>query len=284
MGHLHVVAGGGGINVARVVRALGGVAIAIAAVGGFSGDELVLRLREEKIPVLPIPVRGMTRRNLTVVDGKSGEQYRFVGPGPELDEVSSRACVRALFSIEPRPSIVALSGSTPAGVPATIVEEVASAARELGARLVVDTSGPTLTHALQVRPTLLKPNLKELVTLLGTTDDPASIDVERAALALARKGVGLVVVSLGHRGAIAATEEGAVFRVRSPEVKVVSTVGAGDTMLGAMVLGLDRGLAPEEIVRCGVAAGTATVTQPEGALASGAMVQEMLPRITVERL
>ena len=252
----HVDPGGGGINVARVVHALGGQARAIIAAGGATGRFLTELLDEAGVPYRPISIAGRTRVSFTVREASSGQEYRFVPEGPELTEREWRAALAALAE-EPAEFVVA-SGSLPRGVPIGVYAETARMAVAQGRRFVLDTSGAALRASLGHGIDVMKPSLRELEALVGRKlPDLPTQKVE--ALGLVRTGAArMVVVTLGSGGAILATETGVLHRRPLPG-PVHSTVGAGDAFLASLVLALARGATPIEALDWGLAAGTAAI-------------------------
>ena len=249
--------GGGGINVARAVHALGGDALAIFPAGGAAGETITRLLRAEGVPHDAVPIAGFTRESLAVEERRSGRQFRFILPGPELGPADRQRCLERLAAAAPQAAYIVASGSLPLGVPADFYAQVGALARRCGARFALDTSGAALKasgHGIH----LLKPSLRELEELAGR-EMVGERDEEAAARALVAEGrCEILVVSLGPRGALFATARGSE-RVPALPVAPKSTVGAGDSMLAGVVLGLSRGLELREAVRFGVAAGTAAL-------------------------
>lgn len=249
--------GGGGINVARVVRELGGDAVALWTRGGTAGTRLAALLDELGLDHRPLPIAGETREHLIVFERSSGRQFRFGMPGPELDEAELRACVAAIASLDPAPSFLVLSGSLPDAVPDDLYARLIRAAPD-GCRTILDTSGAALAAGIAAGPFLVKPNRNELAALIGGPVDEVA-DVQAAAHQLIdAHGVGVVVVSLGAGGALACAADGD-WRAVAPPVRVRSAVGAGDSMVAGMVVALERGEPLSAALRWGVAAGTAAV-------------------------
>jgi 6-phosphofructokinase 2 len=253
--------GGGGINVARAITFLGGKSTAIFPAGGATGEHLVSLLADEQVPVQTITAHDWTRQNLHVHVETSGEQYRFVMPGAALTEDEFHQLERKVLQIEVG-AILVISGSLPPGVDVAKLVELIKSAQQHGIRCVVDSSGDALSAALDVGGIeLVKPNQKELSALVQrelTLPD----DVRKAAEEIVRGGKARrVVVSLGPQGALGVDADGSV-QVVPPPVKSQSTVGAGDSMVGAMVLKLAENASLDEMVRYGVAAGSAaTINQ-----------------------
>lgn len=254
--------GGGGINVARVVASLGGQAVAVYPAGGPFGDMLVRILDELGLPQRRVAIAGETRESFTVDEGDSGLQYRFVLPGPTLSAAEQHACLDAIASLQPQPGYLVLSGSFPPGVELGFYDEVAALARRMGARLVLDCSGEALRYAVSRGGIhLLKPSLSELASIAGHDLDSEAAQDAAARELVDRGAAEIVVLSLGGRGALLASRDG-VERFRACEVPVRSAVGAGDSMVGAILLALANGRDLRSAVRYGIAAGCATLMRP----------------------
>lgn len=246
--------GGGGVNVSRVLRELGGETLAVVAAGGVSGHLLLELLAEGGVPHQAIPIRGRTRMSHTVHDLSTRQEYRFVPEGPALAEAEWQAALAVLETATA--DWVVASGSLPPGVPPDVYARAAAIAARRGQRFVLDTSGAPLEAALGTGLALIKPSRGEFAALTGETEP------EAAAMALVRDGrVGLVAVTLGHEGALLA-EPGGVLRLPALDVPALGAVGAGDSFLAAMVLALARGEAPREAFAWGMAAGAAAVMRP----------------------
>lgn len=253
--------GGGGINVARAITFLGGNATALFPAGGATGEHLVALLQAEHVPVNSVESREWTRQNLHVHVGASGEQYRFVMPGATLHDDELEALQNNISQIDSG-SLLVISGSLPPGVSLTQFVSLIKSAQQLGLRCIIDSSGDALAAALAIGDIeLVKPNQKELSALVQR-DLNQPDDVRNAAQEIVRSGKARrVVVSLGAQGALAVDAHSCV-QVVPPPIKSQSTVGAGDSMVGAMTLKLAEGASLEEMVRYGVAAGSAaTINQ-----------------------
>lgn len=253
--------GGGGINVARAITFLGGIATAIFPAGGATGEHLVNLLADEHVPVQAVEAKDWTRQNLHVHVESSGEQYRFVMPGASLTDDEFRQLEERVLEIEPG-SLLVISGSLPPGVKIDRLIQLIKSAQHHRIRCIMDSSGEALAAALEVgNIELVKPNQKELSALVQrelTQPD----DVREAAQEIVNSGKVLrVVVSLGPQGALAVDRDNCV-QIVPPPVKSQSTVGAGDSMVGAMTLKMAENASLEEMVSYGVAAGSAaTINQ-----------------------
>lgn len=253
--------GGGGINVARVIRRLGGDVSAIYPVGGSTGELLRTLVEREGVASLAFPIAEETREDFFVSEISTGQPYRFILPGPQLRESEWVECLNLLSRTEPFPRFVVASGSLPRGVPTDFYARVARIARQRGAMMILDTSGPALAAAVAEGVDLIKPNLREMGELAGRdlTDAGAWED---AAKALVRSGkVAVTALTMGHLGAALITKERAL---RAPPLAItpVGAVGAGDSFLGGLICQLASGADLEDAFRLAVAAGAAALLNP----------------------
>ena len=274
--------GGGGINIARVLHRWNTDVTAIFPAGGITGELLKQLVDREGIRRCVIDVAGDTREDITIFETGNGNQFRFVFPGAALTERELQACCDALSSVTPRPTMVATSGSLPPGAPADFFARVLKVAKGLGAKTVIDSSGAALIQALEQGVYLAKPNLRELSQLVGRPLEHEAEWLDAARGLVTAGKVEIVTLTLGERGALAVTRDGA-WRAHAPSVHVVSTVGAGDSFLGAMILRLSQGADVSESLRYAVAAGTAALLAPGTELAQPADTDQLLARVQVER-
>ena len=253
--------GGGGLNVARAIHKLGGHARALHFCGGPTGIVLRALLDEARVEQEAVAIGGWTRESVTILETANGQQYRFVMPGPTLTEKEWRGALERIGKMEVMPELVVASGSLPPGVPNDFYAQLARIVRERGSRFILDTSGPALSAAMHAGVFLIKPSLRELRTFVGGDLEGENEQEKAAAGIVANGGAEVVVVSLGAAGALVASQAGCE-RLRSPTVPVRSKVGAGDSMVAGIVLGLARDYSLRDAVRFGIAAGTAAVMMP----------------------
>jgi 6-phosphofructokinase 2 len=272
--------GGGGINVARVVRRLGSDVVAVYPVGGLIGALLRTLTDAEGVQSRTVPIAQETRENFTVLCGASRQQYRFVLPGPALVEAEWRACLAAVESYDGVLSYVVASGSLPPGVPPDSQSHLVEIAKAKGAKLVVDSAGPALQAALEKGVHLIKPNLRELRELTGEPLERKDEWVAACRRLVLAGGAELVALTLGEHGALLVSREQA-WLGSGPPAEIVSAVGAGDSFLGAMVWALDHGHPPHAALRHGVAAGSAAILTPATDLCHKADVERLLGAVKV---
>ncbi|MBD0366807.1 MAG: 1-phosphofructokinase family hexose kinase [Flavisolibacter sp.] len=252
--------GGGGINVARAIKKLGGEALAIYPSGGHTGGFLDDLMKREGVPIEAIPIKNYTRENLIVLETSTNQQYRFGMPGPKLYEDEWKECLRIIEQHTEADYIVA-SGSLPSGVPTDIYARIAAIAKKIDANLIVDTSGEALQRAAKEGIYLLKPNLAELSSLVGREEIHAECVDDVAREIIDRGECEVVIVSMGQGGAMLVTKKEALL-IPSPVVRKRSTVGAGDSMVAGIVLKLSQGWHIKEAAQYGVASGTAATMNP----------------------
>ncbi|MEY9951605.1 1-phosphofructokinase family hexose kinase [Leifsonia sp. EB34] len=257
--------GGGGVNVSRVVRRLGGRTVALFTAGGPLGDAYRRLVEGERVPSVVVPIEGSTRESFTVDDTANGSQYRFVLAGPHLSDREWRSCLDYVSqTVSPGGYLVA-SGSLPPGVPDDFYARVVRLARNAGARCVVDSTGPALAAALTEGTFLVAPSRRELETHVGSSLDTAQSRLEAASALIADGGAEYVALTLGAEGAVLASRE-ETYALKAPVVDAVSSVGAGDSFLAGFVLRLSQGRSVQDAFRTAVAAGAAAVTTPASEL------------------
>ncbi len=252
--------GGGGINVARAIKKLGGEAIAIYPAGGYSGNYFKALMQNENVQSVIIESANETRENIIVLEESTNQQYRFGMPGTTLLENEWQQCLTTVQEMKNVEYIVA-SGSLPPGVPVDIFARIAAIAHKNNAKLIVDTSGEALKQAVNEGLYMIKPNLGELSSLLGKEELNIELVDDAARTIIAKGKCEVVVVSMGPAGAMLVTKELAL-QIMPPAVKRKSTVGAGDSMVAGMVLSLAENKSLTETVQYGVACGTAATMNP----------------------
>ena len=266
-------AGGGGINVSKGIRKLGGQSTAVFPSGGITGQLLRSLLQQADVDTVVFEVPGETRENFSVTETTTNLQYRFTMPGLEISEKGADAMLGIVEKLQP--AYLVASGSLPPGLPENYYEKVAAFSKKINARLILDTSGAALQAAADEGVFLLKPNLGELSALAGV-DNLEMNQVDDAALEIIRQGkCEVVVVSLGPQGALLVTRDG-FEHIPAPSAQKRSTVGAGDSMVAGMVWALSAGKTFREMVQTGVACGTAATMNPGTELFQAADVERLL--------
>ncbi|GAA2797114.1 hexose kinase [Kitasatospora sp. CM 4170] len=255
---VHEQAGGKGVNVARVLHALGRPTTALLPLGGPTGDVVRAELDRAGLPYLPVPLRpgAVTRRTVTVVD--EADATVLNEPGPELADEDWAAVLAGATGLLPAARALVLSGSLPHGLRPGAYGDLVRLAHRHGVPVLLDAGGAALTGALAAGPTVVKPNAAELRDATGIADPLA------AARALADGGARAVVASLGPDGLLAVTPDGA-WHARLPEARVVrggNPTGAGDAAVAALAAALADGSPWPRALAEAVALSAAAVRAP----------------------
>ncbi len=277
--------GGKGLNVARVLSALGHDTVVTGFVGGRTGEELRALLARHRAGAAGgsltdalVPVDGSTRRTVAVADDATGDTTQFNEPGPHItpEEWAGFLTVyrELLAGGRGRCRAIALCGSLPPGVPVGAYGTLVREARSAGVPVLLDTSGEPLRRGLAARPELVKPNVAELAGITGT-NDPL-----RAAREARRRGARTVAASLGADGMLALTPDRA-WRAVPPRRLAGNPTGAGDSAVAGLLSGLVEDLPwPDRLARA-VALSAATVIAPAAGEYDASAYADLLPGVTV---
>jgi tagatose 6-phosphate kinase len=250
---VHRRAGGKGVNVARVLAALGRDVLVTGLAGGPTGRAIEADLRAARLPSALYGIDGDSRATLAVTD--PDHTALFNEPGPEVTPDELAGFVRHYSSLLATADAVVLSGSLPRGVPADTYATLAAIAADRGVPSIVDADGDPLRHAPKGRPSILKPNADELARAV-----PGGTPAE-GAQALRGQGAGAVVVSMGADGLMAVTGEG-TFAARMPYTVRGNPTGAGDSLVAGLALGLVEPDPWPDRLRRAAALGAAAVARP----------------------
>ncbi|MGW4228287.1 1-phosphofructokinase family hexose kinase [Streptomyces sp. NPDC004980] len=275
--------GGKGVNVARVLSALGHDTVVTGFAGGATGTVLrdllgTLPRHATDAPLTDalVTVAGNTRRTTAVVDRTSGDTTQLNEPGPHIGSDEWAAFLRTYGELLPAADAVALCGSLPPGIHVGAYAELIRLARAAGVPALLDTSGEPLRRGIAARPDLVKPNADELAQLTGAREPL------RATHDARRRGAHNVVASLGADGLLAVTPDG-TWRAAPPAPVRGNPTGAGDSAVAGLLSGLAEELDwPARLARA-VALSTATVMAPAAGEFDRAAYADLLPRITVEQ-
>lgn len=278
--------GGGGINVSRAIKAMGGESGALIALGGATGQRMADMLARIGVTVLALPAPGDTRQSITVDDKTTRQQYRFVMPGPEWSDADVQRALTMAGDAAVRGGIVVLSGSNPPGVPTDFAAMLAERLLDSGARLIVDTSGAALAavaSATDRRVDILRMDDAEAEGLAGHPL-PYRADTAAFAASLVASGAARgVIVARGRDGNIIATDQG-IWHAEAARVPVRSKVGAGDSFLAGFTLGHARGWPVADALGLAAAAASATVQTPATELCRAEDVRQLFDARVVTRM
>lgn len=273
-------AGGKGINVSRVATRLGFPSIAMGFIGGRTGQEVADLLEVEKVRTWFSHHKDSTRTN-TIIQDAQGQQIRVSGPAARVSQKETESFLDSIFQLK-APDYLTLSGSMLKGMPKDFYAQVFARAKGDSIKVAVDADGEELRHAVNAGADLIKPNHYELERLTGKTIVTLS-DALEASREVIKKGVAVVLCSLGSKGAMLVTEQQAWHAI-PPKVKVDSALGSGDSLLAGALVALVQGQSFHDVLRLGVACGTATATTPGTNLCYAETIYEILPKVVLEPL
>lgn len=270
---------GKALNVAIGVRRLGGDSFATGFMFENDGSLFTQRLDNEGVKYSFVWDKGSVRVNYKIVDNRS-MLTEINDKGELVSQSKQEELISLVKTISKSSSVVVMSGSLPKGVEDDYYQKLLKVV-DKKAKTIVDTEGLKLVNALKEGVYMVKPNLTELENIIGSSIRTKS-DILKGCNKLIDSGAQNVLLSLGGEGAVL-TDGTTAYFCKSANVAVNSTVGAGDSMVAAVSVMLERGASKEEMLKCAVAAGTASVTTPGTNLFYRDKYEEIYGKIHVEK-
>jgi len=272
-------AGGKGIVVSKVLTALGVENRALGFIAGFAGRQLEAQLIRDGTQCGFIPVSGETRINIVIVEMSTGRQIILNSSGPEVKPFELIEIDDVVKRLE-EPELISIGGSLPPGAHPEIYRKIIETAKLRGAKVVLDVDREALKVGIGGKPDVIKPNIHELSSLVGRRLEKRN-EILEAAREINRRGVGIVLVSMGPRG-ILLVSGGKVYQAVPPAVEVVNTIGAGDSSVAGFIYGQVTEKDLKESLIHATAAGTATTLRAGTALAQKEDVERIVPSVKLE--
>ncbi len=275
-----VDAAGKGINVSKVLAALGGESVATGFIGGGAGAEIVRALDAAGIAHDFVPVASPNRINLKVLDN-GARLTELNEPGPTVSAEEYAALVGTLERLAGPDALFVFSGSIPNGVPVSVYGDLIRLVKRAGARVFLDADGAAFAAAVTEGPEFIKPNTFEILQYAGADAGAAADNREilRLCRSLLAKGVGRMAVSMGKEGALFASPEDAFF-CPGLAVAAQSSVGAGDSVVASVAYAAERGLSWRETAALAMACSAGAVTTAGTRPPSRELVDRLLPSVT----
>jgi 6-phosphofructokinase 2 len=274
-------AGGGGINVSKVLKNFKTPSQCLYISGGYTGKIFDHLVYHEGLDALVVPSESNTRENFIVFEHHTHLQFRFGMPVNKVSTAEWKAIIVHLKKL--KPSCVVLSGSIHPEISQSFFNELYAFIKKTNCRLVVDTSGKALKKIVQTGAFLIKPNQNEFSSLFGKETLSINSIIEKGKQLVNKGKIENIVVSLGKEGAVLINEH-EVLHFTPPALKVKSTVGAGDSMVAAIVYSISIGKSISEAVKFGIAAGSATTVNSGMRLCSLSGAKKLLTKVKVKTL
>lgn len=270
---------GKGINVAKVLKDLG----VDVAVGGFLGQDNVgdfeAMFHKQGLIDKFQRVAGKTRINVKITETEADvTDLNFLGY--EISAADWQTFVQNSLAYCQQFDIVAVCGSLPRGVTPELFADWLKALHQAGVKVVLDSSNAALTAGLRAQPWLVKPNHRELEAWVGHAL-PSLEDIIAAAKKLKAQGIANVIISMGAQGSVWLSDN-AIVCAQPPKCEnVVSTVGAGDSMVAGLIYGLSKNFSQAETLAFASAVSAFAVSQSNVGVSDPALLTPILNKVNV---
>lgn len=273
-------AAGKGINVSRVLTRLNIPNIAWGFLGGLNGERFTKLIEEDGINTNFILCENETRLNVVITETKTHNQLRVSAKGPIITKGEMDVLYNKARKLPEDTEFLSFGGSLPENLPTEIYKFLIELIQSSGIKCILDTSNDALIHGIQAKPFMIKPNLYELRQIVKNDNIQTNYEIKKEASKIVREGVKNVVISLGKDGAILVNEF-EIIQANTPEVEVKSVVGAGDSMIAGLIYALHNNLSNEDVIKYGVAFGTASVLTRGTELAHWHDIEKLYPKIEI---
>jgi 1-phosphofructokinase len=280
--NVQVDAGGKGINVSKMIDCLGGTGLTTGFVGGESGDKLLKIVEKLGLKHDFTTIVGKTRTNIKVFDKKYGIT-ELNETGIILTAQDEQNICDKLVELADEKAIFVLSGSLPVGVETNFYQKLITLLKEKAAKVFLDADGEAFKLGIKAKPNYIKPNLYELTQYFNVSEDISLIEIKELCHKLIDSGIELVAVSMGKKGAMFVTSEKALY-AEGLDVKAASTVGAGDSMIGAMVYGMEQKMPLEDLIKLSMAAASGAVMTEGTKPPTYELVEQLKGRVELKKI
>ncbi len=273
--------GGKGIHVANVATILGEDCIATGYLGGKSGEFISEKLQDYGIKQDFVQVAGETRSCLAIIT-ESGAQTEILEPGPTVTLEEQEAFMVKYQELLSKATVVAASGSMPKGLPGDFYGRLIRLAHTAGKPFLLDTSGEALIQGIKAQPYFVKPNSDEIKVLVGA-ELRSDEDIVHVLQKFMEDGIKLPVISLGAQGSMAGYNQH-VYKITVPKIQCKNPVGSGDSFVAGIAVGIERGMAIEDVLSLGAACGTANAMEDESGFVRKEVVEELFTQIKIQQI
>ncbi len=274
-------AGGKGLNVARAAARCGADVQASGMVGGFNGQYLESMLNKDGIAHRFVHVAGETRSCINILDEKYGST-EYLEPGCEISPEEEADFMEKFPEIIKDSDVITISGSIPKGMKKDIYGRMIAIAKDMGKKVLLDTSGENLRQGIKAKPTLVKPNQDEIEQLFDVKLNSVE-EVLSYAWKIYEQGIPYVVISLGGKGACMLCKDG-LLQGQPPKIEAVNTVGCGDSMVGALAVSLERGDSPAQALKFAMAVAASNALSPNTGDVNREIYEKLIDQVIVTKI
>lgn len=271
-------AGGKGINVAKIAKLLGNNVVATGFLGGRNGEYVNAFLVKAGITSDFIILNTETRTCVNVNDLELNQQTVLLEPGSFVSNDKMEELVSRYKKLLDGCKAVVLGGSLPDGIDETFYPRLILIAKEAGKIVALDTSGETLRSGINACPSIIKPNRDEISSYLGRKVESIEETIT-AAKEIHENGTDIVIVSLGKDGAVFVMKN-KVYRGTTPNIKIVNTVGCGDSLVAGFITGLINNYDILDTIKLGMAVSTANALSREIGYYDKKDLDDLLTKVT----
>lgn len=274
-------AGGKGLNVSRILKSLRKDVLATGFIGGKIGEYFLELLEKDEIKENFIRISEETRTCLALL-GDDGTQTEILEIGPTINQIEIEKFIEIYEKQLQKVELVCVSGSLPQGINTDFYKCLSQKAKKSQIPFIMDTSGEAFREGIKGKPYLIKPNKEELENYCGKTLD-TEIEIIKVIKELLDKGIKYVAVSLGKEGAILASKK-QILKATPPNIKALNPVGSGDSMIGGFAKAIADKKTDIEILKYGIACGTANAMEAKTGQIELSNVESILKKIKIESI
>lgn len=274
--------GGKGINVAKVARILGAEVDVLGFKAGAAGEWLEACLRDMGAGTFFEAVEGESRTNINIIDKLNERETEILEDGPTISRKAWESFCEKFEEKVKTSKVLVCSGGIPKGLDSNTYAGLIEKANACNIKTILDASGEVLELGIKAKPYLIKPNLRELSAFFNT-EFSSDMQIVDACREIIKKGIKVVVTSLGAQGAILVTEKNA-YKAQPYMVKTANTIGSGDSMVAGISAGMDLDKPVLDSFRLGCACAVSNTEFMEIGIIDNKRVEELMRDIRIDML
>lgn len=274
--------GGKGLNVARVAKLMGEEVGATGPLGGGNGAYVRKGVEDLGIHSVFCEIQGETRICINVTDVESQQCTEVLESGPVLTEREAKAQLAKFESLMDKVDVVTISGSMAKGLPTDFYARLIGIAKSHGIKSILDSSGDAFVEGIKAKPFAIKPNEDEIRKVYDGPVDTVEGKIQ-AIRFFKNKGIQLPVISMGKDGSLAGLLDG-IYKITIPTVKVINTVGSGDSFVAGLAVGVTNGLSEKDMLKMATACGTANTQYAQTGFVERDVVAGYFEQVEIEKI